>query len=202
VTQHREPIIVHKNRKRAFWALIIILFFIPISGWLVFLGLQPGRPDISWSMVLFGALGLVTFIGSSVLIVTTMRAPWHLEINLSDLMLYTPTYDLAVPWESIAGIAVDEVQRRLGCVLIFEDVAAVVAQARFHSRNSRPDAITNAKTMQARMEENLRTWGYHLGIPGRILEMGPEELAKLLTQARTGELWAAEPGGSPDPGDR
>lgn len=185
----KEAIIIHKNRKRAFWALIIILFMVPVSIWLLFAGLQPGRPEVGWSMVLFGTLGLVTFAGSAALIIATMRAPWHLELSPSALTLYFPTYDLAVPWEGIAGIAVDEVNRRLGCVLVFEDLATVVQSARFHHKANRPDAVNDATTMQARMEENWTAMGYHLGIPGRILEMGPEELADLLVQARTGRLW-------------
>ena len=186
------PIIVHKNRKRAIWSLIIIFFFVPISAWLVFLGLQPGRADISWSLVLFGALGVVAFGGSAILIIQTMRAPWHLALSPAHLTLYTPTYDLQIPWDCIAGIAVDEVARRPGCVLIFEDVAAIVQRAKFHGRSSRPDAVVNARTMQARMEENFDAWGYHLAIPGRILEMGPEELAGLLAEARMGALWQGE----------
>lgn len=185
-----HPVIVHKNRKRAFWSLVIIVFFVPISAWLVYLGLHPGRADVSWSLVLFGALGIVTFSGSAVLIIRTMRAPWHLELKPEHLALYSPTYDLVVPWNTIAGIAVDEVGRRLSCVLIFEDTAAVAKLARFHLRSTRPDAITDAWTMQARMDENFEQLGYHLAIPGRILEMGPEELAKLLVQGRTGDLWA------------
>jgi hypothetical protein len=192
VTDSQQPIIVNKNRTRAIWSLVIIVFFVPISAWLVVLGLHPGRPDVSWSLVMFGLLGVVAFGGSAVLIVRTMRAPWHLEVNPSYLALYTPTYDLEVPWDHIAGIAVDEVSRRPGCVLIFEDVPALVQRARFHGRASRPDAVTNARTMQARMEENLNTLGYHLGIPGRILELGPEELAELLARACTGGLWAEE----------
>jgi hypothetical protein len=187
-----EPIIIHKNRKRAFWSLIIVLFFVPISGWLVFLGLQPGRSDVSWSMVLFGILGVVTFCGSAILIVRTMRAPWHIALTPSHFNLYSPTYDLEVPWDNIAGIAVDEVSRREGCVLVFEDVAEVAQGATFHLRSKRPDAITDAAAMQAQMGENLKMWGYHFGIPGRMLEMGPEELAQLLTQARTGQLWQAK----------
>jgi hypothetical protein len=201
MTRRGEPIIIHKNRKRAMWSLIIILFFVPISGWLVFLGLRPGRPDIGWSLVLFGVLGLVTFVGSAILVINTLRAPWHLEINPANLVLYTPTYDLAVPWGSIAGIAVDEVQRRPGCVLILEDVSTVVQRARFHGRASRPDAVTNVKTMEARMDENFDAWGYHVAIPGRILEMGPEELAELLARARTGALWSTAPGATPAPAD-
>lgn len=186
------PIIVHKNRKRAIWSLIIILFFVPVSALLVFLGLQPGRPDTSWSLVLFGALGLVAFGGSAILIIQTMRAPWHLALSPAHLALYTPTYDLQIPWDCIAGIAVDQVARRPGCVLIFEDVAVVVQHAEFHGRSNRPDAVVNASTMQARMEENFGAWGYHLAIPGRILEMGPEKLAGLLAKARTGTLWQGE----------
>jgi hypothetical protein len=185
-----QPVIVHKNRRRAFWALVIIVFFVPTSAWLVYLGLQPGRPDVSWSLVMFGALGIVTFSGSAVLIIRTMRAPWRLELKPEYLALYTPTYDLEVPWNSIAGIAVDEVSRRLGCVLIFGDAAIVAQRARFHHRSARPDAISDAGTMQARMEENFEQLGYHLAIPGRILEMGPEELAGLLAQGCTGDLWS------------
>lgn len=185
-----QPLIVHKNRRRAFWSLVIIVFFVPISAWLVYLGLQPGRPDVSWSLVLFGALGIVTFSGSAVMIIRTMRAPWRLELRPEHLALYTPTYDLDVPWNSIAGIAVDEVNRRLGCVLIFEDVVTVAQSAQFHHRSARPDAIADTATMQARMEENFEQLGYHLAIPGRILELGPEELAELLVQGRTGDLWS------------
>jgi hypothetical protein len=42
------------------------------------------------------------------------------------------------------------------------------------------------------MEENFDRTGYHLAIPGRILEMGPDELAGILVKARTGELWQKE----------
>jgi hypothetical protein len=190
IVTNNEALIVRKNRRRAFWSLVIIVFFVPISAWLVFLGLQPGRPGVSWSLVLFGVLGIVTFSGSAVMIVRTMRAPWRLELKPEHLALYTPTYDLEVPWDDIAGIAVDEVSRRLGCVLVFEDVAAVAQRARFHHRSGRPDAINNAKTMQARMEDNFEQLGYHLAIPGRVLELGPEELAQLLVQGRTGAVWS------------
>jgi hypothetical protein len=187
---NKKAVIVHKNRKRAFWSLVIIFFFVPISAWLVYLGLQPGRPDVSWSLVLFGALGIVTFSGSAVLIVRTMRSPWHLELKPEHLTLYTPTYDLEVPWDSIAGIAVDEVNRRSGCVLVFEDVATVVRGARFHHKSARPDAINSPEAMQARLDGNFEQSGYHLAIPGRILELGPEELAEVLVQARSGDLWS------------
>mgnify|MGYP005846263815 CR=1 FL=1 len=188
----REAIVIHKNRKRALWALVIIFFMIPVSGWLLVLGLRSGRPEIGWSMVLFGALGLVVFGGSAVAIIRIMRAPWHLALTPEAFTLCSPTYDLRVPWDRIAGIAVAEVNRRLGCVLVFDDVAAVARSAVFHPNSRRPDAITGAAEMQARMEENLTLWGYHLGLPGRMLEMGPEPLAELLTRARTGELWRKE----------
>ena len=196
-----HPLIVHKNRKRAFWSLFMIVFFVPVSAWLMFLGLQPGRPDVSWSLVLFGALGVVIFSGSAIMIIRTMRTPWRLELRPEYLTLYTPIYDLEVPWNNIAGIAVDEVSRRLGCVLIFEDVAATVQRARFHHRSTRPEAVTDARTMQIRMEENFERVGYHLAIPGRILELGPEELAELLSQGRTGDLWSEQRGTFPRRGN-
>jgi len=189
MTDDKNAIIVHKNRKRAFWALVIIAFFLPISGWLIYLGLQPERPDVGWSMVLFGGLGLIAFSASAYLILRTMRAPWHLKLTPERFCLYTPAYDLEVPWTRIAGIGVGEVNRRDGCVLLFDDVGSAAALARFHDRVQRPDAIHSAEMMRARMEENYEAWGYHLAFPGRILESGPEELAALLTRARTGELW-------------
>lgn len=184
-----DCIIIHKNRKRALWSLVIVVFFVPISAWLVVLGLQPGRPEIAWVLVLIGAIGVVAFLGSAIRIIHTTRAPWRLEACPSCLALYSPTYDLKVPWDSIAGIAVDDVNRRPGCVMVFEDVAAVVQRAAFHGDSNRRDAVTDAATMQARMEENFAACGYHLAIPGRILEMGPDELAELLTRARMGQLW-------------
>jgi hypothetical protein len=192
LTQSVEPIVVEKNRKRAFWSLVIVIFFVPVSALLVLLGLQPGRPDMSWAMVLFGVVGLVAFSGSAIRIVHTMRAPWRLELAPAHLALYTPTYDLEVPWDNVAGIAVDTVDRRPGSVLVFEDPAAVVERARFHGRSNRADAVTDARTMAARMQENFGLTGYHLSIPGRILEIGPEELAELLVRARTGQLWKEE----------
>ncbi len=192
MVQNMEPIIVHKNRKRAFWALVIVVFFIPISAVLVFLGLQPGRPDISWALLAFGLVGLVAFGGSTVRIIQTMRTPWRLEIAPAHMKLYTPTYDLEVPWDLITGIAVDEANRKPACVLIVEDVGAVASRATFHGQTKRLDAVTDAQTMQARMEENFTLTGYHLAIPGRILEMGPDELAGRLVEARTGQLWQGE----------
>jgi hypothetical protein len=189
VRDNERKIIVHKNRQRAFWALLIVIFFIPLSGWLVFLGLRAGRPDVGWSMVLFGIVGLVAFGASAAIIIRTMRAPWHLVLDPSQLAVQSPTYDLVIGWESIAGIAVDQVNHRPGCVLVFDNVATVVQGAKFHLDSSRPDAVANAAAMQARMEENFDLWGYHFALPGRMLEMGPEDLADLLAKARTGEIW-------------
>jgi hypothetical protein len=188
-----EPIVIRKNRKRAFWSLVIVFFFVPISGWLVFMGLQPGRPDVAWALIAIGLVGLVAFAGSTARIVGTMRAPWRLELLSSHMTFYTPTYDLEAPWDLIAGIAVDEVNRKPGCVLIFEDVAAVASRTTFHQTQAKgPYAVVDAPTMQARMEENFESTGYHLAIPGRILEMGPDELAGTLVRARKGRLWQGE----------
>jgi hypothetical protein len=187
-----EPIIVRKNRQRAFWSLVIVLFCIPVSGWLVIIGLRPGRPDVSWALVAIGLVGLVAFGVSAVRVLRTMRAPWRLELTPSHLTLFTPTYDLEVPWDLIAGIAMAEANRKPACVLLVEDVAAVASRATFHGRAKRIDAVTDAQTMQARMEENFDLTGYHLAIPGRILEMGPDELARTLVEARTGQLWPGE----------
>jgi hypothetical protein len=192
LTQSIEPIVVEKNRKRAFWSLAIVIFFVPVSALLVLLGLQPGRPDMSWAMVLFGLVGLVAFGSSAIRIVHTMRAPWHLELTPAHLELYTATYDLEASWDNIAGIAVVNVDRKPGVVLVFEDPAAVVERARFHGKSGRADAVTDARTMAARMEEGFDLTGYHLAIPGRILELVPEELAELLVKARTGQLWKEE----------
>ena len=126
------------------------------------------------------------------MIVRTMRSPWHLEVNPAGLVLYTPGYDLEAPWDSVAGIAVDRVGRKPGCVLIFEDVEAVVQRTRFHAEATGRGAVTDASMMQAQMEVNFERLGYHLGIPGRILEMDADELAELLARARTGELWGEE----------
>jgi hypothetical protein len=182
------PIILRKNRKRALGALLIIIFFVPISAWLVYMGLQPGRPDVSWALVLFGVLGVVSFTASGVAVIRTMRAPWRVELAPAGLALYTPAYDLELPWAQIAGIAVDVVNRRKQCALVLEDLS-VVEGAHFHSRARRPDAVDSAQVMRSRMKANFQESGYHLIIPGRILETGAEELADLLTQARTGTLW-------------
>jgi len=188
----REPIVIEKNRKRAFWALVIVLFFVPVSGVLVFLGAQPGREDISWVIVTFGVVGILAFSWGAVMIVRTMRAPWRLELDRAGLVLYAPGYDLEVPWESIAGIAVDAVGRKDGCVLIFEDAATVAQRARFHGDTASRGAVTDAGVMQTRMARNFNELGYHLGIPGRILEVDAGELAGLLARARTGKLWGEE----------
>lgn len=192
MTEINESIIVQKNQRRAFWALIIVLFFVPVSGILVYLGTRPGREDIGWAIVAFGVLGLATFSWSAVMIVRTMRSSWRLEVNPAALVLYTPNYDLEAPWDSIVGIAVDRVARKPGCVLIFEDTEAVVQRTRFHAEDAGRGAVTDANMMQAQMEVNLERLGYHLGIPGRILEMDAGELAGFLSRARTGELWGEE----------
>jgi hypothetical protein len=189
VTEKQETIVVDKNRKRALWALVIVSFMLPVSIWLLLLGFQPGRPDMSWALVIFGAVGLVAFAASAMVIISTMRAPWRLELSQSHLTVYAPTYDLALRWEQILGIGVDKVNRRLGCVLAFEDVAAVVQGASFHSGNKRPNAVTSAVAMQTRMEESHDQLGYHYGIPGRLLELQAEALAELLSNGRTGQLW-------------
>ena len=192
MVESNETITVQKNQRRAFWALIIVLFFVPVSGILVYLGSRPGREDIGWAIIAFGVLGFVTFSWSAVMIVRTMRSPWHLEVNRAGLVLCTPGYDLEAPWNSVAGIAVDRVGRKPGCVLIFEDVEKVVQRTRFHGEGTGRGAVTNASMMQSQMEVNFERLGYHLGIPGRILEMDADELAGLLARARTGELWGEE----------
>jgi hypothetical protein len=188
VTQNSETTVVGKNRQRAFWALVIVGFMCLVSIVLLVTGLV-GRSDVLWTLVWLGALGLLGFGASAAVVIRTMRSPWHLAVHPTHLQLHTPTYLLDVPWENVAGIAVDEVNFRLGCVLIFEDPAAVADSAQFLARSARPDVVTDAGTMLARMQESYESLGYHLGIPGRILEKGPEELADLLVKARTGKLW-------------
>lgn len=192
MTQNQTSITVHKNKKRAFWSLVLIAFMLPVSLWLLVLGLQPGRPEIGWFMVLFGTAGLIAFGIAAFAVIGTMRSTWRLELNPAHLALYAPTYDLLMPWDGIAGIAVDKVGRRLGCALVFEDVSAAVQGATFHRKAAHPGAVVDAATMKVRMEENFNTLGYHLGIPDRILELDPEELAELLAKARRGQLWKEE----------
>lgn len=192
MTQQREQIIIHKNRKRAIWSLAIVIFMVPVSALLVLLGLQPGRPEVAWALVLFGTLGIVAFTVSAIRIIHTMRSPWRLEVVPRCLRLYTPTYDLDIPWDCIAGIAVDEVNGKPGCVLVVEDPAIVAQRATFHQGSKRRDAVADATTMQARMEETFDSNGFHLAFPGRILELSPDELAELLAKARQGVLWRDE----------
>ena len=189
MTQPLERIVIHKNRKRASWSLAIVVFMVPVSVLLVLLGLQPGRPEVSWALVLFGIIGIFAFVGSAIRIILTMRSPWHLELTPQSLCLFTPTYDLEISWGCIAGIAVDEVNGKPGCVLVLEDPAAVAGNATFHAGSKRRDAVTDAATMQARMEATFDSNRYHLAFPGRILELSPDELAGLSARARTGELW-------------
>ena len=192
MVESKEIIVVEKNQRRALWALIIVLFFVPVSGILVYLGARPGREDIGWAIIAFGLLGLVTFSWSAVMIVRTMRSPWRLEVNPASLVLYTPGYDLEAPWDTVVGIGVDRVSRKPGCVLVFEDAEEVVQRTRFHVESAGRGAVTDASMMQAQMEANFQQLGYHLGIPGRILELDAGELAGFLSRARTGELWRQE----------
>jgi hypothetical protein len=192
VTQKNDTILVEKNRQRAFWALVIVGFMALVSLVLLLTGLLGSQTGILWMPVWLGTLGLIGFGASAAIVVRTMRRPWHLAVDPEQLRLHTPTYRLAVPWDQVTGIAVDEVNFRLGCVLLFEDPAVVAQGARFHARSTNPEHVTDAGTMLARMEETYAKMGYHLGIPGRILEKGPEELAEFLTRARTGTLWAKE----------
>jgi hypothetical protein len=186
---NNQTVIVGKNRKRATWALIIVLFMLPVSGWLLYTGLLPGRPDVAWAMIIFGIAGLVAFAASAVAIIRTMRSPWHLALEPTRLILHTPTYDLNVPWERVSGIVVDEVNRKPGCALIFDDPATVVQGATFHGASNQSGAVNDATTMQTRLEESFLRTGYHLGIPGRLLELDPDALAEQLVKARTGQLW-------------
>lgn len=192
MTPHRDAVVIGKNRKRAFWSLAIVSFMLPISVILLILGLQPGRPDVAWALVLFGILGIAAFMLSAALIIRTMLAPWRLELRPQSMALFAPNYDLRVPWGSIVGIAVNEVNRKPGCVLVLEDPAAVAQAATFRLKDERRNAVTDAAMMQARMEASFDDNGYHLAIPGRLLELGPEALADLLTRARRGVLWQEE----------
>jgi hypothetical protein len=189
VTQKNDSFIVEKNRQRAFWALVIVGFMTLVSLVLLITGLLGGESGILWMPVWLGTVGLLGFGTSAAFVIRTMRSPWHLAVDRTHLALRTPTYRLTVPWDNVAGIAVDEVSFRLGCVLVFEDPAAVAESAQFLVRSSSPAIVADAGTMLARMEDSYRELGYHLGIPGRILEKGPEELAELLTRACTGQLW-------------
>jgi hypothetical protein len=197
VTSHdKDTITVRKNWKRALGALAIVLLMVPVSAWILYLGLQPGRPDVAWAMVLFGGLGLAAFSASAVVVVRLMRSPWHLALTPSRLILNTPGYELGIPWKSIAGIAVDEVNRRPGCVLVLDDVARTAQAATFHDGRRRRDAVTDAAAMQTRMHESFDQLGYHLAIPDRMLELGPEDLAELLARGRQGALWPQSEGES------
>jgi hypothetical protein len=183
-----DTIVVGKNRRRAFWALVLIAVMILTSAVLLAVGLF-STEGIIWSLVWLGLVGLVGFGGSAGLVIQTMRAPWHLAVSRTHFKLHTPTYLIHVPWDNVAGIAVDEVNWREGCTLVFEDPALVAESARFLARSSRPDIVTDAATMLARMQDCYANLGYHLGISGRILAKRPAELAELLSQARTGQLW-------------
>ena len=186
--QDGEVIVVEKNRRRALGALAIILFMGLVSLALIGAGLLGGQ-GILWTPVTLGTVGLLGFGAAAWMVVSTMRARWHLAVSPAGFRLHTPAYVLDVPWDSVAGIATNEVNYREGCVLLFEDPAAVAQAAKFLVRSDHPAVVASAAAMQARFEENMEKLGYHLGIPGRILELGPEELAGLLYRARTGALW-------------
>lgn len=188
VSDSTEVFVVEKNRQRALWALAIIGFMFVVSLALVVTGLL-NRQGMIWPLIWLGAVGLFGFGASAVRIISTMRSPWNLTLDFAHLALRTQTYTISVPWDNISSIGVAEVNFRPGCVLVFEDAAAAVGGARFHARSNRSTAITDADAMLARMNETFENLGYHLGIPGRVLEKGPEELAELLTKACTGELW-------------
>jgi hypothetical protein len=183
-----DIIVVRKNRKRAFWALVLVGFMLLVSLVLLFTGLL-ARAGVLWTLVWLGLVGVVGFGGSAWLVIRTMRSPWHVAVSPTHFRLHTPTYLIDVPWDNVAGIAVDEVNWRDGCTLVFEDPASVADSARFLARSSRPDVVTDSATMLSRMVDCYTNLGYHLGIPGRLLEKGPEELAGFLSQARTGHLW-------------
>jgi len=188
VKREGDVIVVEKNRRRAFWALAIVVFMSLVSLALLGAGLLGGE-GILWTPVALGTVGLLGFGVAAWMIVSTMRARWHLAVSRSGFRLHTPAYVLDVPWENVAGIATNEVNFREGCVLLFEDPAAVAQTARFLVRSNHPQVVASPAAMQARFEENMDTLGYHLGIPGRILELGPDELASLLSRARSGALW-------------
>lgn len=193
MTDPGQVIVVEKNRQRAFWALAICGFVCLVSAALLVTGLMQ-KPSILWPLVTLGSVGLIGFGFGGWMVINTMRSPWNLTLDPSRLGLRTQTYTISVPWENVAGIGVAEVNFRDGCVVIFEDAEAVAEGARFHARSNRATIITGADSMLARMNDNIESLGYHLGIPGRMLEKGAEELAELLTKARTGELWIDEVG--------
>jgi hypothetical protein len=188
VTDTKQTIVVEKNRQRAFWALAICGFVCLVSAALVVTGLLQ-KPSILWPLVTLGTVGLIGFGFGGWLVINTMRSPWNLALDSRLLKLRTQTYTISVPWENIAGIGVAEVNYRDGCVVVFEDAEAVAEAAQFHARSNRATIVTDSDSMLARMDANFDNLGYHLGIPGRMLEKGPEELAGLLTAARNGELW-------------
>lgn len=191
-----ETFTVGKNRQRAFWALVIVAFMSLVSLVLILAGLL-NRGEVLWTPVWLGTVGLLGFGASAAVLIQTLRSPWHLAVDPGGLRLRTKTYLLEVPWENVASIGVDEVNFREGCVLVFEDAADAAKGTRFLVRARQPDIITDPEAMLIRMEENYRVLGYHLGIPGRILEIGPQELARFLADARTGALW--QDGGSMRP---
>jgi len=140
VKQEGDVIVVEKNRRRAIWALAIIVFMSLVSLALLGAGLL-GGDGILWTPIALGTVGLLGFGVAAWMIVSTMRARWHLAVSRSGFRLHTPAYPLDVPWENVAGIATNEVNFREGCVLLFEDPAAVAQTARFLVRSNHPEVI-------------------------------------------------------------
>ncbi|HNS51020.1 MAG TPA: hypothetical protein PKO09_07540 [Anaerolineae bacterium] len=184
-----DTIVVRSNRLWGWWALAMIAVGLLFSVWLISISSRPGRAGLSSMTGTMGLLGLLAFAVCGWIVIRALRAPWRLELSRTRLTFFTSGYDLSVPWERVSGIAVAEVDRRPGCALVFDDLAAVVEGVRFHAAGAAHGAVVSAPQMQERMEASFRRAGYHLGIPARVLEMGPVHLAKLLALARTGELW-------------
>jgi hypothetical protein len=185
------PIVVRLNRAWSRWALAADALLLLASAWFLTSGLQAmrSRGSAGLMLIVIGVVGVAAAAYFARVSLRTLRAPWRLEVSRSHMALYTQAYDLRVPWEQVTGIVVSEVDRRLGCALVFADAAAVAQGAEFHRVPGLRDAVRDAERMRERMEECFSKTGYHLGIRDRALELGPEALAKLLAGARTGELW-------------
>jgi hypothetical protein len=186
-----KPVVVRMNRRWARWALVLAALGVAASAFLIFSGLWPGRPNpgTGWLYAASGLVGAAAFIYAGGVAIRALLSPWRLEVSPSHLALLTPAYDLRVPWEQVAGIALANVDRRAGCALVFEDAAVVAAGATFRRPSGQESAVGSAVKMLERMQVTFRDLGYHLGVPERVLELKPEALARLLTQAKTGELW-------------
>jgi hypothetical protein len=189
VKRERDRFIIRKNHVQALWALVIVAFMVPVSALLFVVGLRIGRPEVAWALVIFGVFATLAMLASAVALVRTLLAPWRMVLERGGFKLYAPSFDLDVPWEQVASIGVDKVLNRPGCVLLFSDAEVVAERAIFYPERARRDAVANAPEFLARMGESYENMGFHLGLPRRLLELGPEELAEVLTQACTGALW-------------